>query len=164
MRTQLRAEPGPQIRPAPVRKTIFVNAPQAHAFEVFTAGIGRWWPKTHKIGPADLDRPIVEPKEGGRWYELDVDGSECEIGKVLLWDPPARLILAWQLTPDWAYDPDLITEVEVTFTPEGKGTRVNLEHRNLERVGERVDTMRETVSGPGGWPALLELFAAESAK
>jgi uncharacterized protein YndB with AHSA1/START domain len=162
MSTQV--DSGPQIRPAPVRTSIFVNAPQSLAFEVFTAGIGRWWPKTHKTGPADLERPVIEPREGGRWYELDVDGSECEIGKVAVWSPPARLVLIWQLTPEFTYDADLVTEVEVLFTPEGDGTRVELEHRDLERMGEKADAMRETISGPGGWPALLELFAAESGK
>jgi uncharacterized protein YndB with AHSA1/START domain len=160
MSTQIRSS----IRPAPVRKSIFVNAPQAQAFDVFTAGIGRWWPKSHKIGPAELDRPIIESKEGGRWYELDVDGTECELGKVAAWEPPARLVLIWQLTPEFAYDPDLITEVEVRFTPEGNGTRVELEHRDLERMGDKADAMRETVSGPGGWPALLQLFADEAKK
>ena len=153
-----------QIRPAPVRKSIHVNAPPERAFEVFTGGIGRWWPKSHKIGPSALERPIIEPREGGRWYELDVDGSECEIGKVATWQPPFRLVLIWQLTPEFAFDPDLITEVEVRFTPEAGGTRVDLEHRYLERIGDKAAAMRETVSGPGGWPALLELFAAESAK
>ena len=148
-----------QIQPAPVRKSIRVGAPADRAFEVFTAGIGRWWPKSHKIGPADLDRPIIEPREGGRWYERDVDGTECEIGKVLVWDPPARLVLAWQLDPEWKYDPDLITEVEVTFTPEGDVTRVDLEHRNLERMGERAQAVHEAVGGPGGWGGLLELYA-----
>jgi len=152
-----------QIRPAPVRKSIFVNAAQAHAFDVFTGGIGRWWPKTHKIGRADLDRPVIEPRSGGRWYELDVDGSECEIGKVAIWEPPARVVLIWQLTAEFTYDPNLITEVEVTFSPEGKGTRVELEHRDLERLGDQADAMRETVSGPGGWPALLQLFADQAA-
>ena len=151
-----------QIRPAPVRKSIHVNATPDRAFDVFTSGIGRWWPKSHKIGQTDLDRPIIEPRSGGRWYELDVDGSECELGKVAVWDPPSRLVLIWQLTPEFTYDPDLITEVEVQFTPEGEGTRVDLEHRDLERMGEKADAMRETVSGPGGWPALLQLFAAEA--
>lgn len=150
------------IRPAPVRKSIYVAASPEHAFDTFANGIGRWWPKTHKIGPADLDRPVIEPKAGGRWYELDVDGSECEIGKVSVWEPPARLVLIWQLTPEFTYDPDLITEVEVQFTREGDGTRVDLEHRDLERMGEKADAMRESVSGPGGWPALLQLFAEEA--
>ena len=149
-----------QIRPAPVRKSIFVEASQAHAFDVFTNGIGRWWPKSHKIGQADLDRPIIEPRQGGRWYELDVDGAHCEIGKVAVWDPPARLILIWQLTAEFKFDPNLVTEVEVNFTPEGSGTRVDLEHRNLERLGESAETLREAVDAPGGWGGLLELFAA----
>ena len=79
-----------------------------------------------------------------------------------VWEPPARLVLIWQLTPEFTYDPDLVTEVEVLFTPEGGGTRVDLEHRDLERLGEKADAMRETVSGPGGWPALLQLFADEA--
>ena len=148
-----------QIRPAPVRKSIHVNAAPAHAFDTFTAGIGRWWPKTHKIGQADLDRPVIEPRDGGRWYEVDVDGSECDIGKVLVWDPPERLILIWQLTAEFKFDPDLVTEVEVLFTPEGSGTRVDLEHRHLERLGESADKLREAVDAPGGWSGLLELYA-----
>ena len=148
-----------QIRPAPVRKSIHVAAPPERAFEVFTDGIGRWWPASHKIGPADLDRPIIEPREGGRWYERDVDGTECEIGKVLVWDPPVRLVLVWQLGPEWKYDSDLITEVEVNFTAESKGTRVDLEHRNLERMGDGARAMREAIDAPGGWSGLLELYS-----
>jgi len=151
-----------QIRPAPVRKSIRVNATPDRAFDVFTSGIGRWWPKSHKIGQADLDRPVIEPRAGGRWYELDVDGSECELGKVAVWEPPSRLILIWQLTPEFRFDPDLMTEVEVTFTPDGDGTVVDLEHRDLERMGDQAEAMAETVGGPGGWPALLQLFADET--
>ena len=153
-----------QIRPAPVRKSIFVDASPETAFEVFTAGIGRWWPKTHKIGPADLDRPVIEPKSGGRWYELDTDGSECEIGKVVVWDPPARLLLIWQLTAAFKFDPDLVTEVEVNFTPEGSGTRVDLEHRNLERLGDTAEGFRQSIDSPGGWGGLLALYAEEAAR
>ncbi|MGN6850135.1 MAG: SRPBCC family protein [Sphingomicrobium sp.] len=160
MSTQVR----PQIKPAPVRRSIFVNAPQAHAFEVFTSGIGRWWPKTHTIGNAELDKPIIEPRVGGRWYERGVDGSECEIGKVLAWEPPARLLLAWQLDPDWKFNPSLITEVEVTFTPEGGGTLVALEHRNLERLGDRAEEMAEKIGSPGGWATVLQLYSEASEK
>ena len=148
------------IMPAPVRRSIHVDVPRERAFEVFTAGIGRWWPKTHHIGAADIDTLVIEPREGGRWFERDVDGSECEVGKVLVWDPPARLVLAWQLTPEFRYDPNLITEVEVQFIAEGaNSTRVELEHRNLERFGDRVDAMRAKIDGPGGWGDLLQLFA-----
>ena len=97
-------------------------------------------------------------------YEIDVDGSECELGKVAVWEPPSRLVLIWQLTPEFAYNPNLITEVEVLFTPEGDGTRVDLEHRDLERMGEKAETMAEAVGGPGGWPAILQLFAEEAGK
>ena len=153
------------IMPAPVRKSIRVSAPRERAFEVFTAGIGRWWPKTHHIGAADLDKIVIEPRQGGRWYERGVDGSECEVGKVLVWDPPVRLVLVWQLTPEFKYDPNLITEVEVRFiTEDGGATRVELEHRNLERMGERANAMREKIDGPGGWGDLLQLFAQSAAQ
>jgi uncharacterized protein YndB with AHSA1/START domain len=159
MNTQFR----PQIQPAPVRKSIFVNAPQAHAFEVFTNGIGHWWPKSHKIGQAELERPVIESRSGGRWYELGIDGSQCEVGKVQLWEPPARLVLIWQLNAEWKFDPNLVTEVEVNFTPEGSGTRVDLEHRNLERLGESAEALREAIDSPGGWSGLLELYAQATA-
>jgi uncharacterized protein YndB with AHSA1/START domain len=153
-----------QIRPAPVRKSIFVNAPQAHAFDVFTAGIGRWWPKSHKIGKAELDLPMIEGRQGGRWYERDLDGAECDIGTVLAWEPPSRLLLAWQLDPDWKFDPRLVTEVEVIFTPEGDGTRVELEHRHLERMGDRAEAAREAVDSPNGWGLILQLYSEATAK
>jgi len=145
---------------APVRKSVRVSAPPRRAFEVFTAGIGRWWPKSHHIGASDLDTHVIEPKNGGRWFERGVDGVECEIGKVLVWEPPSRLVLSWQLTPDWKYDAHLITEVEVRFLPDGtNATRVELEHRNLERFGPRADAMRQQIDSPDGWGALLQLFA-----
>jgi len=146
----------PTIQPAPVRHSVFVKANTAKAFDVFTAGMSRWWAKTHKIGPANLDTIVLEPRAGGRWYEIDDDGSTCEWGKVLVWEPPHRLVLAWQITPDFQYDPELLTEVEVTFRAESDGTRVSLEHRNLERFGERAEAMRGAVNS--GWPLLLGLF------
>jgi len=152
------------VMPAPVRKSVRVDAPPERAFEVFTAGIGRWWPKSHHIGAAELDAPVIEPKAGGRWYERGVDGVECEIGKVLVWEPPARLVLAWQLTADWKYDRNLVTEVEVRFIPDGAGaTRVKLEHRNLERYGDRTDVLRGQIDSAGGWSSLLQLFAEAAA-
>jgi uncharacterized protein YndB with AHSA1/START domain len=147
------------VRPAPVRKSVRVAAPPDRAFEVFTAGIGRWWPKSHHIGAAEMETLIIEPKAGGRWYERDVDGSECEVGKVLVWQPPRRLVLCWQLGADFKFDPGLVTEVEVRFIADGAGaTRVELEHRNLERFGERADAMRQTIDSPEGWGGLLQLF------
>ena len=147
------------IVPAPVRNSVRVGAPPGRAFKVFTDGIGRWWPKTHHIGAANLDALVIEPKAGGRWYERGVDGSECDVGKVLVWEPPARLVLAWQLTAEWKFDPALITEVEVRFIADGAdATLVELEHRNLERYGERADGFRATIDSPEGWGGLLQLF------
>lgn len=164
MSTEVDRGGGVQIRPAPVRKSIFVQAPPERAFDVFANGIGRWWPKSKKISQADLDQPVIEPHAGGRWYELGVDGSECEIGKVAVWDPPSRLLLIWQLNAEWKFDPQLETEVEVLFTREGSGTRVDLEHRKLERLGETWEGMRQAIDSPGGWSGLLALFAEETSK
>jgi uncharacterized protein YndB with AHSA1/START domain len=148
------------IQPAPVRKSVVVRAPRERAFEVFTAGIGRWWPKTHHIGAAEMQTQVIEPRLGGRWFERDIDGTECEIGKVLVWDPPEVLVLAWQLTPDWKFDPTLVTEVEVRFVSETPiTTRVELEHRNLERLGDRAEALRQQIDSPNGWGALLDLYA-----
>ena len=153
-----------QIRPAPVRKSIFVNAGPSQASEVFTEGMGLWWPKSHKLSEAELDAQIIEPKEGGRWYQRNLDGSECEIGSVAAWDPPRRILLIWQLNAEWTFDPDLMTEVDVRFTAEGSGTRVDLEHRHLERLGDTAEGFREAIDAPGGWSGLLELYGAEAGK
>lgn len=152
-----------QIRPAPVRKSIFVDSSQEDAFALFTSGMASWWPKSHKLTDADLEGQFIETHQGGRWYQRAVDGSECEVGSVATWDPPSRLVLIWRLDAEWTYDPDLATEVEVRFMPEGSGTRVELEHRNLEQIGERADGFREAIDSPGGWSGLLELYAAAAA-
>ena len=121
-----------------VRTTITVAAPQERAFTMFTEGFNEWWPRTHKIGPAELAEAVLEGREGGRWYERDTDGSECEWGRVLVWEPPSRLVLAWQISGEWAYDANLLTEVEVSFVAEGENrTRVELEHRGLDAFGDQ---------------------------
>jgi uncharacterized protein YndB with AHSA1/START domain len=148
------------IAPAPVRKSILVLAERVRAFDVFTAGLGRWWPATHSIGSSPLKEAIMEPRAGGRWFERGEDGSECDWGRVLVWEPPSRVVLAWQIDAQWRFDPNLVTEVEVTFTPEGDATRVELEHRNIERFGDQADAARAALDSPGGWGGLLERFAA----
>ena len=148
------------ITPAPVRKSVKVEAPPELAFEVFTARFGLWWPRSHHIGAADPETFIIEPRAGGRWFERGVDGSECDVGKVLVFEPPTRLVLIWQLGADFKFDPELITEVEVRFIAEGAdATRVELEHRNLERFGDRADAMRSQIDAPNGWGGILDLFA-----
>ena len=144
-----------------IKKTVVVNVNQQRAFDVFTTGIDSWWPRSHHIGDSPLDESIIEPKEGGRWYGRSVDGSESPAGRVLVWEPPNRLVLAWQITGEWRYDPDFVTEVEVNFIAEdGKRTRVELEHRNLDRFGKHETQMRETFTSDGGWTGLMQMFAA----
>lgn len=151
------------IHPAPVRRSIVVNVSQARAFEVFTAGIGRWWPRSHHIGAAEMASIAIEPRPDGRWYETGVDGVECEVGKVLVWSPPDRLVLAWQLSAEFRYDPGLITEVELRFIPQGdRTTLVELEHRDLERFGERAEQVRGMIDAPDGWMGILQAFAREA--
>jgi uncharacterized protein YndB with AHSA1/START domain len=149
---------------ASVTKEITVEAEVAHAFRVFTEGIDRWWPREHHIGTSPLARAVLEPKSGGRWFSICEDGSECNVGSVLSWEPPHRLLLAWKIDAHWKYDADFCTEVEVTFTAVGSGrTRVRLEHRNLERFGVEARDIRSKIDAPGGWTRILEQFARAAA-
>jgi hypothetical protein len=144
---------------APVRKQLRVNASQARAFAVFTASMSKWWPATHSILKSPLKQCIIEPRIGGRWYTVGEDGSTCQTGYVINWDPPEMLVLAWQINADWQYDPQLVTEVEVRFMAESaEVTRVELEHRLLERMGQKAPQARSSVDSPGGWGAILEAF------
>jgi uncharacterized protein YndB with AHSA1/START domain len=152
------------IKPAPVRASVTVAAPQAKAFEVFTAEIGRWWKRTGTgIGKSPMRSVTLEPFVGGRWFEIGEDGVETDWGHVLEWQPSERLLLAWQIGPGWKYDPKLVTEVELRFIPEGADrTRVELEHRHLERMGEGAERVREAISSPKGWNSKLAAFAEEA--
>jgi len=144
-----------------VSKTVIVNAPIEHAFEVFTQRFDSWWPRTHKIGKADLQTAVIEGREGGRWYECDVDGSECDWGRVLAYAPPSRIALSWHLTAGFRYEPDpaRASRVDVSFHAEtASRTRVELVHSQLDRHGEGWEKVRESVSSPGGWPLILEGF------
>lgn len=142
-----------------VSRTITVNVSQERAFEVFTGGFDRWWFREHHIGGAEMAEAVLEPREGGRWYERGVDGSECEWGRVLAFEPPRRLVLVWQINSDWKYDPNLVTEVEVRFVAEApQRTRVELVHRDLDRFGDAAAQMRAAFEGPGGWSGLLASF------
>ena len=150
-----------ETTPTPaIRKLIHVQAPVATAWRVFTEKMGTWWPlSTHKIGKVQAVDAIIEPRIGGRWYEAGTDGSTCDWGRVLVWEPPTRLVLSWEITADWQHDPTLQTEVEIRFSAEGTGTSMQLEHRRLELYGGRAAEMRGIFESVGGWTGLLDAFA-----
>jgi len=144
----------------PVRKSVVVNVGAHDAFEIFTDEVDTWWPRTHHIGKSPMKRIIIEPRAGGRCYSEQVDNSQCDWGRVLVWEPPRRLVLAWQITHEWGFQPDLAksSEVEVRFTPVGNGTRVDVEHRHFERHGAGGESMRASVDAPNGWTLILATF------
>jgi len=153
--------------PAPVLKSVTVRASAANAFDVFTLGLDSWWPRTHHIGKSPMKTALIEPQAGGRCYSEQEDGTECDWGRVLVWEPPRRFVMAWQINPDWTYQPDLAksSEVEVRFTAQPDGsTRVDLEHRHFERHGASGEAMRKSVDSSGGWGDLLGLYAERAAK
>jgi uncharacterized protein YndB with AHSA1/START domain len=146
----------------PVRKSVAVTAAPARAFEIFTREIDTWWPRTHHIGKSPMRCIKLEERAGGRCYTEQEDGTECDWGQVLVWDPPRRLIFAWQITHEWGYEPNLerSSEVEITFAPTaGGGTRVDLVHRFFDRPGAAAAPMRAAVDAPNGWTGLLTQFA-----
>ena len=145
----------------PVRKSVSVKVSQAVAFRVFTEEIDTWWPRTHHIGKAPMKKQIIQGRIGGRCYTEQTDGTDCEWGTVLVWDPPRRFVLAWQIDGQWQFQPDLAksSEVEVRFTPEPAGsTRVDLEHRHLARHAAEASAIRKAIDSTGGWGGLLQLF------
>jgi len=153
-----------QTADVPVRRTITVKASPERAFRVFTDEFDTWWPRSHHIGKAPMKKAIIQGTVGGRCYTEQTDGTECDWGRVLVWDPPRRLVFAWQIDGRWQYEADLAksSEVEVCFTPEADGTtRVDLEHRYLHRHGADAAAVRKGIDSPDGWGGLLRLFAAQ---
>jgi uncharacterized protein YndB with AHSA1/START domain len=148
-----------------VRKMVTVRVPPTVAWRVFTEQMGAWWPlATHKIGKAKAVDTVIEPRAGGRWYERGQDGSECDWGIVLAWEPPQRLLLGWHLDAEFRHDPAAATEVELRFIAESPDvTRVELEHRGLERLGESAEVLRGKIDSPNGWAGLLERYRAAAA-
>ena len=145
-----------------VRRSVTVPLGPERAFQLFAGRMNAWWPREHHLGEAELADVVIEPHEGGRWYEVGADGSQCQWGEVKLWDPPGRLILVWQIGADWRFDPTLDTEVEVHFVPAGTETRVELEHRGLDRYGDAAEKMRLVFEAPDGWQETLERYASLS--
>lgn len=150
-----------------VRATTVVNAPLERAFRLYTEGMGTWWPKEHHILEGELDRMVFEPRAGGHIYDVGTDGSECRWSRVLAYEPPDRVLFSWDINLEWKLetDPERTSEVEVRFVAEAEGrTRVELEHRNLERHGDGWERMRDAVGSQGGWPGGLEVFANAAAQ
>lgn len=146
-----------KITPAPVRKSIRVNAPQAKAFDVFTAGIGKWWPKSHHIGSAPLNTVRIEPFVGGRWTQFSEDGTEYDNGIVRVWQPPERVVLTWRLNSKFQIDDTVDSEIDVRFLADGDtATRVELEHRITAEDG---DVIAVAVGAPNGWTAIMAVYA-----
>jgi uncharacterized protein YndB with AHSA1/START domain len=145
-----------------VQTSIVVEAPAQLAFDVFTHDMASWWPPDHHILDAELAEMVFELREGGRVYDVGVDGSECQWARVLAFEPPDRFVISWDITPQWKLqsDPAKTSEVEVRFIAEGaKRTRVELEHRHLDRHGDGWQGMRDAVGSPGGWNGGLQRYA-----
>jgi uncharacterized protein YndB with AHSA1/START domain len=145
-----------------IRHSVVVDAPIDTAFKVFTEDFGRFKPPEHNLLGVELVETVFEPWAGGSLYDRGVDGSECRWGRVLVYEPPNRILVSWDISPTWQIetDPGRTSEFEVRFVPETLGrTRVELEHRNLERHGDGWEGVRDGVDGDQGWPLYLSRFA-----
>ncbi|TIS54047.1 MAG: ATPase [Mesorhizobium sp.] len=150
------------IKLAPVRKSITVDAPIERAFKVFTEDFGSFKPAEHNLLAVQVAETVFEPRVGGYLYDRGIDGSECRWARVLAYEPPNRVLLSWNINPQWQIETDLdkTSEWEVRFTAEtAHRTRVEIEHRNLERHGEGWESVRNGVAGDQGWPLYLQRFA-----
>jgi uncharacterized protein YndB with AHSA1/START domain len=146
-----------------VHTSIVVEAPMERAFSVFTEDIGSWWNPDHHLLEGELADMVFEPRVGGHVYDRGVDGSECRWARVLAYEPPNRVVISWDIDTRWELETDLekTSEVEVRFVADGADrTRVELEHRNLDRHGDGWEGMRDSVGSPDGWPEGLRGFAA----
>lgn len=145
-----------------VTTSVVVEAPVERAFRVFTEDMTTWWPPEHHILEADLAETVFEPREGGHVLDRGVDGSECRWARVLAYEPPDRIVFSWDINLRWQLesDPERTSEVEVRFVAETpERTRVELEHRKLERHGEGWESMRDAVGSDEGWDTGLRRFA-----
>jgi uncharacterized protein YndB with AHSA1/START domain len=155
-----------QAQATSVQSEIVVEAPLERASAVFTEDIGSWWPPENHTLEAELAEMVFEPRVGGHVYDRGVDGSECRWARVLAYEPPNRVVISWDLTPQWQLETDSsrASEIEVRFVREApERTRVELEHRNLERHGEGWEGLRDAVGSEGGWGSCLQSFAERMA-
>jgi uncharacterized protein YndB with AHSA1/START domain len=152
-----------QAQAASVRSQIVVDAPIERAFSIFTEQFDRIKPREHNLLGVDVAETVFEPRVGGSIYDRGVDGSECRWARVLAYEPPERVVFSWDIGPTWQIeaDPDKASEVEVRFIAEApERTRVELEHRNIDRHGDNWESVREGVASPEGWPLYLQRYGA----
>ena len=148
---------------AVVRRTVVVNAPIDKAFTVFTDRFGDFKPPEHNMLQVPIAETVFEPKVGGHIYDLGADGSQCRWARILAYDPPRRVVFSWDIGPTWQVetDPERTSEVEVTFTAETPDrTRVELEHRHIDRHGPGWESVRDGIGHDHGWPLYLDRYAA----
>jgi uncharacterized protein YndB with AHSA1/START domain len=153
-----------QAQQTSIRTEIVVEAAQDRAFQVFTERFDQIKPREHNMLQVDIAESVFEPRTGGRVYDRGVDGSECQWGRVLAYEPPDRIVFSWDISPHWQIEADLekASEVEVRFIGEGpERTRVELEHRHLDRHGDGWEGLREGVGGDQGWPLYLARYAEQ---
>ena len=150
------------VADASVEHSIIVEAPIDHAFATFTSDFGKFKPTEHNLLGVQIAETVFESHVGGHLYDKGIDGSECRWASVLAYDPPHRLVLSWNISPQWQIetDPAKVSEWEVRFTAESENrTRVEIEHRHLERHGDGWEGVRAGITGEGGWPLYLQRFA-----
>jgi uncharacterized protein YndB with AHSA1/START domain len=151
-----------QAQETVVRAEVVVDAPLERAFSVFTEDFGSFKPREHNMLAVEIAETVFEPRVGGYLYDRGVDGSECRWARVLAYEPPQRVVISWDISPQWQLETDFekTSEVEVRFVSEALDrTRVELEHRNLERHGEGWEAVRDGVAATDGWPLYLQRFA-----
>ena len=148
--------------PTVIRRSVVVATSQASAFDAFTRRFGDFKPREHNMMSQPIIETEFEPRVGGHIVDRAADGSECRWARILAFDPPGRVVFSWDISPRWALEDDLgnTSEVEVRFVPEGVGqTRVELEHRHLDRHGSDWKALRDGIEGDGGWPLYLDRYA-----